>query len=120
MKNAYIFVPADLTLPCTFVYFDDQNIDCSQFNAEVYKLIGCDCYESVSIYSDLVMLVDECGKLKDKPVNARASAFYLGTLYGDPIVGDVLICGLCDFDFCSIGPIYSALLADRLHIKLPD
>lgn len=38
-----------------------------------------------------VMIVDEEGKLKRKPINRFASSLYEGTLFGDFIVGDVII-----------------------------
>jgi hypothetical protein len=41
------------------------------------------------IFDDVVMIVDDEGKLKDKPVNVLASALYNGY---DPIVGDVVLC----------------------------
>lgn len=41
------------------------------------------------IFDDVVMIVDDEGKLKGKPVNVLASALYNGY---DPIVGDVVLC----------------------------
>lgn len=38
-----------------------------------------------------VMIVDEEGKLKGKSVNELASSLYEGTIFGDFIVGDVII-----------------------------
>ena len=38
-----------------------------------------------------VMVVDEEGKLKGKPINAIGSALYQSHLHGDFIVGDVII-----------------------------
>ncbi len=61
---------------------------------EVYELIGCDCIETVRIIcSDIIMMVDESGKIKNpsKSFNPRASIFYDGYRYGDYIAGDVLI-----------------------------
>ena len=135
MKDKYIFIPADLNIPCTFIDVDaDDGSDpeINRFNEHIYKLISADCYEPVYIFSDLIMLVDECGKFTGKPINIRASQFYPGTQYGDPIVGDVVICstksvvtlmpdGECirECDFGPLGPVYSALLADRLGIIIP-
>ena len=44
-------------------------------------------------FGDLLMLVDDMGKVSDPPkrINPLASMFYPGTNYGDPIVGDVLL-----------------------------
>ncbi len=61
---------------------------------EIYGLIGCDFFETVRIiFTDIIMMLDESGKIKDppKPVNPRASMLYSGLQYGDYIVGDVLI-----------------------------
>ncbi len=61
---------------------------------EVYQIIGCDCFETVRVIcSDIVMMLDESGKIKTpaKLVNPRASMLYSGIGYGDYIVGDVLI-----------------------------
>lgn len=41
------------------------------------------------VFDDVVMIVDEEGKLKGKSVNVLASALYNGF---DPIVGDVVLC----------------------------
>lgn len=140
MKNKYILIPADLSVPCTFVEIDDVPDDdarefpeVNRFNERVYQLIHCDYYEPVYIYSDLIMLVDETGKLTDKPINVRASMFYPGTAYGDPIVGDVLLCSLKwvvtvmddgepirERDFGPLGPVYSAVLADKLGITAAE
>lgn len=94
MKNKYLFILADLRLPCSFVEIDypepRTEYGTNKFNRQVEELLDCSIYESVWIYSDLVMLVDDCGKLKDKPINLRSSRFYRGTAYGDPIVGYVL------------------------------
>ena len=140
MKNKYIHIPADLTLPCTFIDIDDvpgddrgEDPDVNRFNERIYQLINCDFYEAVYIHSDLIMLVDETGKLTGKPLNVRASMFYPGTAYGDPIVGDVVFCSLKwvttvmpdgerirERDFGPLGPVYSAILADKLGITVPE
>ena len=41
-------------------------------------------------------MVDECGKIKDPPqaLNPLASRFYLGTGFGDPIVGPAVFMAL--------------------------
>lgn len=43
------------------------------------------------------LIVDEVGKMKEKwiqKINWRASQFYAGTIHGDPIVGDVILCAM--------------------------
>lgn len=95
MKQKYLFIPADAEAPCRWVEIESDS--CSGFNDDVHRLIDCDCYEQVYIKNDdIVFLVDESGKIKNppKPINVRASEFYPGTMYGDPIVGDVIVCSL--------------------------
>lgn len=134
--NKYLLIPCDPYEPCKFVHIDDSDpgseAGYSKFNDTVYELISADCYEVVWIYSDLVMLVDECGKLTGKPVNYRASKFYRGTAYGDPIVGDVLICGVHDVvtrygedliterDFGPLNEVYAAILGNMLDVPSPQ
>lgn len=59
------------------------------------------CFEMVHnrISYDIVLLVDECGKLKSHFVNKFASLFYPGTPFGDYIAGDVLIAKLIDVPY---------------------
>ena len=100
MIEKYVIIPADINRSVFFVSFE-RNSDCA-FNDTVHREIDCDCYEHVRIHANLScsFLVDECGKLKDpaKPVNYRASVFYPGAAFGDPLVGDVFVCdiGLVD------------------------
>lgn len=58
-------------------------------------------FESVHnrISTDIVFLVDECGKLKSHFVNMFASIFYPGTPFGDYIAGDVLIAKIIDVPY---------------------
>ena len=67
--------------------------DAEAFNDNVHKHLGCQYYELVSIKNDFYFIVDELGKITNppKPINKKASLFYPGTNYGDPIVGTVLI-----------------------------
>ena len=71
---------------------EGMNID------QIYSAIDCDCFEQVrSTIRNVVMLVDESGKLKrpPKPHNELASWLYAGWLYGcDDIVGSVILCEL--------------------------
>lgn len=135
MKDKYIFIPADPKVPCSFIDVnadDSSDPEVNRFNEHVHELISADCYEAVYVLSDLIMLVDESGKLTGKPINPRASQFYPGTPYGDPIVGDVVFCSIKwidtimpdgevirERDFGPLGPIYSAILAQQLGIELP-
>ena len=100
MIEKYLVIPADINRSVYFVSFE-RNFD-FVFNDTVHREIDCDCYEHVRIHANITcsFLVDECGKLKNppKPVNYRASVFYPGAAFGDPIVGDVFVCdiGLVD------------------------
>ncbi len=64
-----------------------------KFNSRVHELLNCTYYELVSIKGDCYFIVDELGKLCKplKEINRKASLFYPGTNFGDPIVGDVII-----------------------------
>lgn len=70
----------------------------------MYHFIDCDCIECVytPYLRDLVMVIDESGKLKDKPINRFASCLYPGSEYGDPIVGNVLFMKRCGPDLISL------------------
>ena len=63
--------------------------------SDMREKIDATMLEFVRIGAMRIMVVDELGKCYDppRPVNPRASIFYPGTFYGDPIVGDVLIVG---------------------------
>ena len=77
-----------------------------------HELLNCTMIEPVYLrnYGDLLMIVDDAGKITDPPkrVNPVASMLYPGVVNGDVIVGDVLlgregfvngepdICGLYD------------------------
>lgn len=66
-----------------------------QFKGEAYDLIGTDMIEIVATRDGRMMLIDEEGKLKGKPINAAATALYRYGLFrygGDVIVGDVIVC----------------------------
>ena len=73
------------------------DIPSEELSRRVHELIDCELFEIVSLpnYGDLLMIVDETGKLTGKRCNPVASAVYPGTAYGDYIVGDVLIGKVC-------------------------
>lgn len=61
---------------------------------KLHELIGCSCIDYVhSSISGVVFWVDDLGKMSFHrlPINVLASKFYVGTQYGDPIVGTVVI-----------------------------
>lgn len=58
-------------------------------------------FETVHIQNtyDIVMLVDECGKLKSHFVNKFASLLYPGFTFGDYIAGDILIAKIIEVPY---------------------
>lgn len=82
------FIPADGS-PTS----DIQPANGSDFTfAELYPLLGCDMIEIVYhvIAPGCIMLIDECGKLADKPANQRATR--LLAYGGDYIAGNAVVC----------------------------
>lgn len=72
---------------------DNKVVECIPANGtdftleELYKAIGCDCIELVHTFnSDLELIVDEEGMLKDLEFNSCASYFA-----GQPIVGNAVL-----------------------------
>lgn len=70
----------------------------------MHYFLDCDFIECVytPYLRDLVMVIDESGKLKDKPINILASSLYPGFEYGDPIVGNVLFMKRSGADLVSL------------------
>ena len=99
-----IKIPIDLNEPCTVHEIQDtQDLSIEESGKvleQIKQLIGIDWAEIVVIHirpsdprRDYCLIVDEVGKLKDGwQMNIRASKFYPGTLYGDPIAGNVILC----------------------------
>ena len=99
------------------------DIENENFNDEVHRLINCIYYELVHLPGDIYLVVDELGKVCEKPkdVNVLASMLYPGTPHGDPIVGDVLIgklgyvngesdmVGLSDFELKILEEYFAAI-----------
>lgn len=62
---------------------------------EMYKLIGTDIIEIVSLGDGTILVIDEEGKLRKNPeVNITASAMYRNRrkIYDDVIVGNAIYC----------------------------
>lgn len=63
---------------------------------EIRELLECDIFEVVHLRGfpipKIVMLVDECGKLRDKSINPIASILYAEG--ADYIAGEALLCKL--------------------------
>lgn len=89
----------------------DKELD-NSFNQFVHRELDCDIYEAVWLRSirehNIVMLVDECGLLKNKKANLFPWLFYSGFDLYAPIVGDVLFVSthlvgeLQELDFCGL------------------
>ena len=115
-----IKIPYSFNEPCTLHEVPDAADTSIEESGKVFSaikdLIGIEWGEIVLTLikrvdpsRDYCLIVDEVGKLKDgwhDRINVRASQFYAGTPYGDPIVGDVILCarqwnstfGECDLD----------------------
>ena len=106
MKIKIIKIPYDKNIPCTVHEIADaQDLSIKEAGKvldRIKELIGIEWAEiALTILKgedprrDYALIVDEVGKLKDdwmERINARASQFYAGTRYGDPIVGNVVLC----------------------------
>lgn len=88
MKEKYIRLRAN-TAP------DIVEIDAENLLQEFYKVIDCDCIETCRGYRDILgirLIVDESGKLKDRPLNRMASfVFNGGDQHADYIAGTALL-----------------------------
>lgn len=88
MKEKYIRLRADAAP-------DIVEIDPENLLQEIYKVIDCDCIETCRGYRDILgirLIVDESGKLKDRPLNRMASfVFNGGDLNADYIAGTALL-----------------------------
>ena len=103
-----IKIPYDISKPCTVDDIPDRTDDSIEDSGRVLddikKLIGIEWAEVVYLstiknqddpHRDYCFIVYEVGKCKDgwpDRINVRASSYYPGTAYGDPIVGDVVLC----------------------------
>jgi len=62
---------------------------------EMYRLIGCDMVECVTLADGRTMWLDEMGKFADPPKSVNALATILlseaGGIRGDKVMGDVLV-----------------------------
>ena len=58
---------------------------------ELQRIVG-GYIEILHIGNDKIMVIDEEGKLKEKPANEAATMFFMQAGYYDTIVGDVLVC----------------------------
>lgn len=81
-----------LFVPCSgSARFVDVNItdDHREFLDTCHDLLNCDCIENVYFGNQYIMIVDDVGKLRRKPVNRIGTILYRNSF--DCIVGNVLI-----------------------------
>ena len=65
----------------------------TDFQLEEVKAVVCGWVEAINLRDGRLMLCDEEGKLKNKPVNIEATKIFHSALRtSDFIVGDVLVC----------------------------
>lgn len=68
--------------------------DDNTFNDEVYKLLGCSCWEGVPGLFGTYLMVDESGKIKNPPKEVNSLANCITNLFfnsNDLLVGNVLV-----------------------------
>ena len=92
-----------------------------------YDAIGCDDLENVRLWPlNFCCIVDGCGKVKanPQPLNPYASALYLGSYFGDPLVGPVVFVRI---ELVDGDPDWVPLRAEDLHsieivtgLKVPE
>lgn len=97
---------------------------------QIYAVIGCSCVEQVrTVLPNIVLLIDESGKLKDppQPHNELASRLYYGYHVGmDDICGPAIVMRLrrsgpyCEEDWAPLDPVDLAKLSLFLGVVLPD
>lgn len=70
--------------------------------------------ETLTLAADCCMIVDEEGRLKDKPLNEKASRL------GLPIVGDVLLVGVDGDEFTDVPGAMIEMCKDRWDIEAKE
>jgi len=62
--------------------------------SEMYRLIGCETVELVTLADGRLMLLDEDGKARKRPRNREASRLLgiAGGMHGDYVAGPALVC----------------------------
>ena len=68
---------------------DKVEIESEQLLDGFLKALDCDCIETVHLAGGYLMIIDESGKLEDKPLNPIASILYDSSW--DWITGDALL-----------------------------
>ncbi len=90
---------------------------------QIYRILDCGCLEQVSLWlPDIVILIDECGKVTYPPRehNELASRLYGGYPLYDDIVGPALFFRREGPSICPLLPADEAKLSLFLGVNLPD
>ncbi len=91
--------------------------------------IGCDWLEQVySRLPNILLIVDECGKIKEIPQlpNFLASRLYAGAPFGDLIHGPAVVCAMHpvneigELDWVPLTAAELSVLSLYLGIEIPD
>lgn len=101
------------------IYEGDWAYDLDQIHA----VIGCDCFEQVSLrIPGIVILIDESGKIKTPPQqhNVLVSQLYGGYEFGDDIVGPAIFFRQQGPNIVPLLPSDESLLSLFLGVKLPE
>lgn len=88
MKYALVIIKADGSIECREMSEKSVDLKVLQSIVDGYIEVVRPAPFGSSAFDRVRMVVDEEGKLKDKPINVLASALYNGY---DPIVGDVVL-----------------------------
>ena len=89
---------------------------------ELYRIIGCDWVEQVSLrIPGIVILIDESGKIKTpaQKHNELVSRLYGGYAFGDDIVGPAIFFRQEGPNLCPLHPSDEAKLSLFLGVPLP-
>lgn len=90
---------------------------------QIYRIIGCDCVEQVSLrIPGVVILIDESGKIKYPAQlhNELVSRLYGGYAFGDDIVGPAIFFRQEGPNLCPLHPADEARLSLFLGVQLPE
>lgn len=90
---------------------------------EIHRILGADFFEQVSLQlHGIVILIDECGKIKTPPQehNELASRLYGGYQFGDDIVGPAIFFKRIGPNIYPLEPFDETRLSLFLGVKLPE
>lgn len=90
---------------------------------QIYRIIGCDCVEQVSLrIPGVVILIDESGKIKypAQQHNELVSRLYGGYAFGDDIVGPAIFFRQEGPNLCPLHLADEARLSLFLGVQLPE